>query len=102
LKSKNAKDAVLVVIALAVLSACDSEPDPQAARRFFEKANVSLTPVFGILKNGSDHVATVHGFVDNLSICEELVTTLNKPEATKSFSCAKLNDGAFAKRAGHL
>jgi len=69
-------------------------PNPNLARRFFEDTTVSLTPVYGVMKNKSDHVATVHGFVDNAQICSEFIDLLNKTEA-KVFTCLKLNDGAL-------
>ena len=91
------------VVAMALLSAplvvgaspADLQiPDNNRARKFFENTTVSLTPVYGVMKNRSDHVATVHGFVDNAQICMELVEVLNKP-GPNVFTCLKLHDGAL-------
>ena len=70
-------------------------PSKDIARNFFERNNVSPTPVYGVMKNKDDHVATVHGFADNLEICKEFVEILNKEgsQSTNLFSCIKLNDG---------
>jgi hypothetical protein len=69
-------------------------PDGDLARKFFESTTVSLTPVYGVMKNRSDHVATVHGFVDNAQVCTELVEVLNKPRPSV-FTCQKLHDGVY-------
>lgn len=67
-------------------------PDENLAKRFFEQTAVSLTPVYGVMKAGDDHVATVHGFVDNAQICREFVEALSNTKP-KVFSCIKLNGG---------
>jgi hypothetical protein len=85
---------VSVVPCIDAYSADFQIPDGDLARRFFENTPESLTPIYGVMKNRSDHVATVHGFVDNAQICMELVEVLNKP-GPSVFTCQKLHDGAL-------
>lgn len=92
----------LIILGFSILplSSCDSDSqfsDKESARHFFERNRANLTPVYGVIKNGVDHVATVHGFVDNLQICKEVIEVLNHEgqRVTKDFSCAKLNDGTL-------
>lgn len=68
-------------------------PKKDAARKFFENTDVSLTPVYGIMNNPDDHVATVHGFFDNLEVCQVIVELLSKDGHI--YICVKLNDGVL-------
>lgn len=93
---------VLFIFLISVISISNDVssielPIKNVVRNFFEKNNVSLSPVYGVIKGKDDHVATVHGFVDNLEICNEFITLLNKDglRNTNLFSCVKLNDGAL-------
>ena len=86
-----------ILSVLLCVVACSSHfelPDGNLARKFFVETAVSATPVYGIMKNVSDHVATVHGFLDNAQICSELIEVLNKPEL-RLFTCLKLHDGVL-------
>ena len=97
MKIKKRVLAPLVVLVLSSIGARSADfqiPDGNLARKFFERTTVSLTPVYGVMKNRSDHVVTVHGFVDNAEICKELVEVLNKP-VPAVFTCQKLHDGAL-------
>lgn len=90
--------ATVLASVVACIGACSLDfktPDINLPRKFFENTTVSLTPVYGIMKNGRDHVATVHGFVDNDQVCMELIEVLNKP-GPSAFTCQKLHDGALA------
>ena len=72
-------------------------PSKDVVRKFFEQNNVSLTPVYGVMKDKDNHVATINGFVDNLEICKEFVELLNKEGIRSSnvFRCVKFNDGTL-------
>lgn len=85
---------VSIVPCIGAHSADFQIPDGDVARKLFENTTVSLTPVYGVMKNQSDHVATVQGFVDNAQICMELIEVLNKP-GPSAFTCQKLHDGAL-------
>lgn len=97
MKIKKRVLAPLVALVLPTFGARSADvliPDGDLVRKFFESTTVSLTSVYGVMKNRSDHVATVHGFVDNAEICKELVEVLNKP-GPSVFTCQKLHDGAL-------
>lgn len=86
---------LLVTVCLA-LSACDSTP-----RTFFNRHKVGESPDYAVVKWGrpDDHVATVHGFLDDLGSCLVIAEALNKDscKATNGancrnpFSCQPLN-----------
>lgn len=87
-----------IPILLASNEALSAEVQPQdSTKQFAQENTVSLSPVFGVMKNKHDHVATVHGFPDNLEICTEFAQLLNQQEAhtSTSYSCVQLRDGAM-------
>ena len=90
---------VITVFSTATNAADFEVPKQELVTKFFGTNNVSLTPVYAVMKNGNDHVVTVHGFVDNSEICKEFVDVLNKPKKRlaikKLFACVRLNDGSL-------
>lgn len=84
-----AKRFLLVLMAGVMLASCDSD-NLSAPRKFFEKNKIGKSPDFGIMKRGTDHVVTVHGFYDDLGVCQTLAATLNREEPN-TYTCQPLN-----------
>lgn len=92
----------LLIFALISFN-CEAEeifPDINIAKEFFDKTDVSISPVYGVFKGKDDHVATIHGFVDNLENCEDIFVILNKGkngslDTPGLFNCIKLNEGTL-------
>jgi hypothetical protein len=72
-------------------------PEKDVARKFFETTDASITPVYAVIKGEDDHVATVHGFVDNFENCQLFIEALNKAENANVFRCERLNAGTLKK-----
>lgn len=51
-------------------------------REFFKNHKTSSSPDYGVMKFGNDHVITVHGFMDDLVTCQEVVTAMNSMRVT--------------------
>ena len=70
------KNKYMLILLLCFIGACDTSLVPEE-----QKANA-----IGIFKSSFfdssewQHVATIHGWVDYLDVCEELVGFLNKQE----------------------
>jgi hypothetical protein len=76
-KQKTGIVASLIALALTACSSRDETPD------------------FGLFKNGADHVATIHGFVDNFEECQRVASWYNEHSAnsgaeSRLWSCAAL------------
>lgn len=76
----------LIVLAALFISGCQREVSP---REFFEKRKIKQ-PDYGVMKNGNDHVITIHGFYDNLTNCLEIAELFNR-KASGTYTCAALN-----------
>jgi len=75
---------LLVTIVVAVLTGCDSTPE-----EYFSHNKVGSGIDFAVMKNGDDHVITVHGFVDDYDTCKEIVVMLETKGG--SYTCSALN-----------
>lgn len=72
-------------ILLMILSACASDP-----AGCFEGNRSGSSADYGVFKRETDHVATIHGFVEDLTICMRIADMLNEEEPG-AFSCKPLN-----------
>ena len=87
----------MFVVALAN-AGCEQD-NLDAPRKFFGSHKIGSSPDYGVMKFGNDHVITVHGFMDDLATCQQIVNALNK-DACKElggtgcldpYSCQPLN-----------
>jgi|TARA_B110000908_G_scaffold108100_1_gene126989 Fe-S-cluster formation regulator IscX/YfhJ len=88
----NAMKLILItttVIICCALMGC--EPDNyKDVRDYFDDNKIGSSPDYGIFKDGHDYVITVHGFSDDLDMCNEIVTMMNRTEPN-TYSCKPLN-----------
>lgn len=90
---------ILGAIAIAALPSGCGLLDSDEPRDYFAKHKSGTGADFGIMKFGDDHVATVHGFVDDLEVCQQIVDAMNKSACEETggtgclnpFSCKPLN-----------
>jgi hypothetical protein len=80
------------IFAMTILTSCDKPNSLGAPKNFFSATKVGKSPDYGIFKgqDDDDHVATVHGFADDLSICLKLVDKLNETQPG-AYRCQPLN-----------
>ena len=79
---------IKVVLLSLVLAGCDLG-GPKTAREFFAQKKGGA-PDYGVMKNGDDHVISVHGFVDNLTNCLEIAEMLSG-KGQGGYTCVPLN-----------
>lgn len=87
---------------LALLSACGDDSNLDAPRKFFSKNKIGSSPDYAVIKwnDPEDHVATIHGFMDDLKSCQIFADALNKDACNETggqncsnpFSCQPLNN----------
>jgi len=82
---------LLALVSLALV-ACGKVNDLEAPRKFFSEHRSGNSPDYGIFKGfgNDDHVASVHGFMDDLDVCLKLAAKLNEEEPG-AYRCVPLN-----------
>jgi hypothetical protein len=88
---------IVLLFAFLPLSACDQqkEVDQEAVRKFFAKNRVGPSPDYAIMKNGTDHLATIHGYMNDRETCLQLIEPYNKNPSLSllpgTYTCVALN-----------
>lgn len=73
-----------MIFILLLLAGCNSEP-----KDFFKNNRSGHDSDYGVMKGGSDHVITVHGFYDDYEVCREIVEMLERDGG--HYNCEALN-----------
>lgn len=81
----NVARLIFWIFFAASLAGCEKS-NLNAPREFFSNHMIGSSPDYGVMKFGNDHVITVHGFMDDLSACQEIATAMN-------FNACKETDG---------
>lgn len=86
---------------LALLLGCGEDSNLEAPKKFFGKNKIGNSPDYAVIKwnDPKDHVATVHGFMDDMKACKIFADALNRDACNESggrnclnpFSCQPLN-----------
>lgn len=86
---------------LVICAGCQKSDNLDGPRGYFESNKVGSSPDFAIIKwrDPSDHVATVHGFMDDMKSCQIMADALNIDACSETggqgclnpFSCQPLN-----------
>ena len=87
MKIKAKAKALAVIITVSLSSGCT---DSQDVRAFFEGNKVGNGTDWGVYKNYTDHLISVHGFLDDLDICIKIADMLNEDQPN-TYSCKSLN-----------
>jgi hypothetical protein len=90
-----------LLLVVFLVAGCERDPlnNLEAPREFFNKNKVGSSADYGVMKFGTDHVITVHGFTDDFGTCQEIVATMNHnaceetggKDCLNPYSCALLN-----------
>lgn len=81
---------VLLISTFSTLSSCKLDNNLDAPKKFFSKNKIGSSSDYGLMKNGNDHVITIHGFVDDFSNCMEIAEMFSK-KGQEKFTCSVLN-----------
>lgn len=95
----TSRPATLFAVSLALCAAGCGNFDASDPREYFDRHKSGTSPDYGIMRFGSDHVATIHGFVDDLEMCLQIADSMNKTACAETggngclnpFSCRALN-----------
>lgn len=91
--------AVLIMLIMFVsLPGCESKQKvvgQEAVKDFFAKNRIGSSPDYAVMKNGTDHLLTIHGYGDDLDVCLRLIEPYNRDSSLSiipgSFTCVPLN-----------
>jgi|SRR3989338_8526265 len=94
------RSSILIFLFLfsATLAGCDwkiQDSDQNDVRDFFARHKVGSSPDYAVMKNGTDHLMTIHGYGDDLAVCVQLIEPYNRDTSLSvipgSYSCEPLN-----------
>ena len=78
-----------LLILCSVLMGCESD-NYEDVRDYFGKNKIGNGADYGVFKNDSDYVITIHGFDNDLDVCLEIAAMLNITQPN-TYSCKPLN-----------
>lgn len=87
----------LMLIMLICLIGCNvqNETDQEAVKKFFATHRIGSSPDYAVMKNGTDHLLTIHGYANDLDVCLKLIEPYNRDASLSTFSgkytCVPLN-----------
>ncbi len=71
------------------------QSDQDDVRRFFAKHKIGSSADYAVMKNGNDHLMTIHGYGDDLATCMGLIEPYNKDPSLSTlpgtYTCVPLN-----------
>lgn len=81
-----------------MLVGCESgtkEVGQEAVKEFFSKNRVGSSSDYAVMKNGTDHLLTVHGYGNDLDVCMKLIEPYNNNPSLSTvqgiYTCVPLN-----------
>lgn len=95
MKPWQRKVLTLIMVA-ATLTGCGvQKADQTDVQRFFSTHKVGSSPDYAVMKNGTDHLLTIYGYVDDLATCMQFIEPYNKDPSLSVvpgiYSCVPLN-----------
>lgn len=90
------KKIILILLSALTLNGCSNKPaDQEDLKQFFSNHKIGSSPDYAIVKNGNDYLATIHGYMDDLTVCLDLIKPLNENPDTSvvpgMYTCVPLN-----------
>lgn len=81
----------IILIVIGIFMSCAAcARDSSDVKEYFDKNKIGNGADYGVFKNGTDYVITVHGFDNDLDVCLEIVAMLNIQQPN-TYSCKPLN-----------
>ena len=81
---------ILIIVLNIFLSASVQAAESKDVKEVFDKNKIGQGADYGIFKNNTDYIITVHGFDNDLDVCLEIVAMLNQ-ERPSTYTCKPLN-----------
>ena len=97
MRSNQLQYRLAIFLGIFVLTAgCGArDADQEDVQRFFSKNKIDGSPDYAVMKNGTVHLLTIHGYADDMSACMELIKPYNEDPSLSvlpgTYSCVPLN-----------
>lgn len=89
---------ICALVFSVTLGGCEQkaqDSDQNDVKAFFAKHKVGSSPDYAVMKNGTDHLMTIHGYADDLATCMQLIEPYNRDSSLSvipgAYSCVPLN-----------
>jgi len=89
---------IIALLAFLPFIGCESGQKvvgQEAVKEFFAKNRVGSSPDYAVMKNGTDHLLTVHGYGNDLDVCLRLIEPYNRDPSLSTipgiYTCVPLN-----------
>ncbi len=87
---------LITIVVAAVLAGCGvQEADQSDVQQFFARHKIGSSPDYAVMKNRTDHLMTIHGYMDDRAVCLQLIESYNKDPSLSTlpgtYSCVPLN-----------
>lgn len=87
--------ALFVILPLFGCGTGQKEVGQETVKDFFAKNRVGSSPDYAVMKNGTDHLITIHGYANDLEVCQRLIEPYNRDPSLSavpgSYTCVPLN-----------
>lgn len=82
------KHSVAMLLVLCAITTLAGEAED--VTEFFDNTKIGRGADYGVYKRDTDHVISIHGFTDDLSVCLEIIALFNQKESG-TYTCKPLN-----------
>lgn len=91
---------IIIIFFIIFSTGCSTttarEASQEDLQEFFRTHRIDKSIDYAIMKNGTDHLATIHGYADDKSVCLELIKPYNEDPSLSSlpgtYTCVPLNN----------
>ena len=86
----------ILMLLLVIIAGCSKESTTQDdLKKYFSNHKIGSSPDYAIMKNGTDYLATIHGYMDDQSVCLSIIKPLNEDPSLSvmpgTYTCVPLN-----------
>lgn len=87
---------LLLILSILVLTSCGKQETTQEdLKDYFKHHKIGSSSDFAVIKNGTDYLLTIHGYMNDREVCESLIKIYNEDPKLSvipgSYACVQLN-----------
>ena len=64
---------LLIMLIMFLISCGKQEVTQEKLKEYFKNHKVGSSSDYAVVKNGSDYLLTIHGYMDDREVCESLI-----------------------------
>ena len=87
---------LLLILTILILTSCGKqEVTQEKLKEYFKNHKVGRSSDYMVVKNGTDYLLTIHGYMDDREVCESLIKNYNEDPKLSvlpgTYTCIQLN-----------